>query len=1158
LDRSRTIDGSDRLYDVLLDYLELSERGLRPDSAEFVALHPEFAPELREFLETQDRLDGLTAPLREVSRAVFQAVRSESFSLAAPFGMADPVGVPRARNVGTYEIIGEIGRGGMGVVYKARDEKLGRVVALKMLRSANHASAAEITRFLAEARAKARLNHPNVVPLYEIGESDGLPYFVMALVEGGSLHARLADGPLPALQAAAIMQQVAEAIQHAHEHGVLHRDLKPHNILIRHERDAARPPVPNSSAETLCSRGPSAAQPVPMVSDFGLARLTEQEGLTATGEILGTPGYMPPEQAAGRVKDIGPHSDIYSLGAVLYSVLTGRPPFQAATMLETLRLVQEQAPVPPRRLNPGVTHDLEAVCLKCLEKEPERRYARAADLAADLRRFIAGKPTLARPRGKIDRVWQWARRRPALAGMATACAAAVLTLAAGAVLYTLQLRAHNVELGKAREQEQSQKEQAEARGRLLQRRAYGDGIRRAAECWENLRAQLKDQESGRSVGDVLSEMPRVEDCVLSAPSGGSDEDLRGFEWRYLRRLGSGIRVLRGHRGDVADVMFSPDGGLAAAAGGNDGTARLWDVSDGKQVWCIRRRGEVDAVALSADGRLLALTERARVGEPFEDNPGDLQVWDRQSGEQVANLTFGARHVSAVAFAPDGHTLAAAAAGQNGAGLVMVWEVGSWKQRYVWRTTGAGTGLCFSADSRALAEAQPDAVGPPALRVHDLQTGQSNSILLGRFADAIMRLAFAPDGRTLASGGCQGQVVLWDTATGTPRKNWSVPQMVISGLAFLPGGEKLAVAAKTPAGSPRMRATVQLWDVATAQPCSDAWGPGGLIHNLAVAPDRTVALACGDTTVRLWNPERLSESRVLPWNHKETWTVAFAPDGQTLATAGDDGKVKLWDMARSKLRASLMGHLGLVSGVAFHPDGKVLASIGYDGKICLWDVASGSLLGRYFKFSAPPVRCLAFAPDGRTLATGGRDHTIRLWDIQLDGRTVPEPTLRAELTGHAKDVLCLAFRPDGQLLASGCDDRTLRLWDVQTGAHVRTIEEAMSVRCVAFHPDGRLVWGTDEGEVKIAGTAEDSPVSLLAGHSRPVRTLALTRDGRTLASGGEDNTVRLWQLATGQALMTLRGHEKPVYAASFAPNGQWLATGSYDGTVRLWPAELEAP
>ena len=509
--------------------------------------------------------------------------------------------------------------------------------------------------------------------------------------------------------------------------------------------------------------------------------------------------------------------------------------------------------------------------------------------------------------------------------------------------------------------------------------------------------------------------------------------------------------------------------------------------------------------------------------------------------------------------PDGGSFAVTGEGSDKAGVTVVWEVGTWKQRFQWRLRGgAGSGLCFSADGRTLAEAPPNGPKPAAIRLHDLQTGQERSIHMGRFSDVIWRLAFAPDGRTLASGGSEGRVVLWDVASGSPRLDWSIPGRIISGLSFSPGGDTLAVAAKTPAGSQRARATVQLWDASSGRPCSDAWGLGRLIHNLAVAPDGSVALACGDTMARLWNPKRLEASHKLPGSHKETWTVAFSPDGRILATGGDDTKVKLWDVGVGKLRATLSGHLALVSCLAFHPGGKFIASASYDYKIRLWDVASGSPLSPPLKGSTAAIRCLAFAPDGRTLATGGRDHIIRLWDVRIDAGGRPEIGARAELTGHTEDVLGLAFSPDGQLLASASDDRTIRLWDGQTGRPLRTIEEGVSVRCVVFAPDGRLAWGTDEGEVKFAATAEDSPATVLAGHAGRVRTVTFTPDGRTLASAGDDQTVRLWQAATGQPLLTLRGHDKPIYGVSFAPNGRSLATACYDGTVRLWPAESDGP
>ncbi len=1141
MNRSDPTTRDERLQEVLLHYFEAAERGIRPDSAELVARHPDLAPDLSEFLQTQHRLEDLTAPVRQVSAALAQAARS-GWSLAPGGGSAASGQVVAGRKVGEYELIDEIGRGGMGVVYKARDRRLGRLVAVKMIRSAALASPAEVERFLAEARAKARLDHPNLVPIFEVGEADGLPYFVMALVDGGSLQQRLAAGPLPAREAAEVVRQVGLGIEHAHGRGVLHRDLKPQNILLQTKGDSHAGGEPGSTPTRW----------VPKVSDFGLARLVDQEGQTATGEILGTPGYMPPEQAAGRAKDVSRRSDVYSLGAVLYGLLTGRPPFQAATVLETIRLVQEQDPVPPRRLNPSTPRDLEAVCLKCLEKEPGARYARAADLVADLQRFLDGKPTLARRAGRMGRALRWARRRPALAAMSAASTAALLALVAGATAYTLELRSHNAELADARGMEQWQR-QAEARGRLLQRKAYADGIWRAGEDWENLRRQIEDQNSGRPVPDVLGDLPGPDEYMLPSPPGQASEDLRGFEWYYLRRAGSGLRVWRGHRDDPPGVAFSRDGRLAATAGAGDGTARVWDARTGKEIGRYPGRGWVCAAGLSPDGCLLALAGCAKEPDLHPEERGDLQVLDRLTGARVADPALGAWAVRAVAFAPDGGSLAAAGDCPDGAGVIGVWDAGSWRERFRWRNAPTGAALAFSPDGRYLAEAgQPTVTGTPAIRIHDLHSNQVRT-LSPRPLEVVSRLAFAPDGRLLASGSVQGRLVLWDVASGSPHREWGLTGMAVSGLAFSPDGQTLATAGMTPKGVQPMRGLVQLWDVLTGRPRSGTWGPGGLIHNLAYSPDgRSVAVACGDATIRVWDPDRLTDSRELPASHKEAWAVAYSPDGRTLVTGGDDDRIRMWDADSGGLRATLRGHTALVSTVAFHPTGKFFASGSYDKQLRLWDTASGAPLGAPVDGHTAPVRCLAFAPDGHTVASGGRDRGILLWDVVVaaDGRI--SLGRRAQLPAHNADVLSVAFSPDGRLLASSSDDRTVRVWDALTGEPIRTVgEQPGPVRAVAFAPDGRLAWGTDEGEVRITAATGLAPVAVLSGHAGKVRTIAFSADGRTLASAGDDQSVRLWQAATGQPLLALRGHKKAIYAVSFAPDGRSLATACYDGTVRVW-------
>ncbi len=334
------------------------------------------------------------------------------------------------RRFGDYELLEEVGRGGMGVIFKARQVSLDRLVALKMILAGTYASEDAVERFKAEARAAANLEHPGIVPIYEIGELDGQHFFSMAFIDGGSLQQQLADGPLPPLVAARLVRQVADALDHAHAHGIIHRDIKPHNILLTAEWGARS--AEQGEAADLSLRGPHAEHLIPKVSDFGLAKMTQQEsGRTASGETMGTPSYMPPEQAAGHSREVGPRSDVYSLGAVLYSLLTGRPPFQAASAMDTLRQVIEQEAVPLRQLNPVVPRDLETIALKCLQKEPARRYASARELADELGRFLDGQLILARPVGTLERAWRWGKRNRAIA---IALVAVMLSLTTGAIV----------------------------------------------------------------------------------------------------------------------------------------------------------------------------------------------------------------------------------------------------------------------------------------------------------------------------------------------------------------------------------------------------------------------------------------------------------------------------------------------------------------------------------------------------------------------------------------------------------------------------------------------------------------------------------------------------------------------------------------------------
>jgi serine/threonine-protein kinase len=350
------VTGSDeRLTAVLREYLEEQDSGRRPDRAALRVRHPDLADDLDEFFAESDRLAGCAAWLGGTPAGAARTL--------PPPGLAGP---PPWRFAG-YELLEEVGRGGMGVVYRARQAGTNRTVAVKLLRADDPSGAA---RLLAEARAAARLDHPGIVPIIEVGEHAGRPFLAMAFADGTSLAARLADGSLPPREAARVVRDAARAVQHAHDAGVIHRDLKPGNVLLE----------PDGRVR---------------VTDFGLAKRTGEETLTADGAVLGTPGYMPPEFAAGGARGAGPAADVYGLGAVLYACLTGRPPFDGPTPLDTLRRVADEEPIPPRQWDAGIDRGLQAVCLKCLAKDPAHRYRSAEELAADLDRYLAGEPPLA-------------------------------------------------------------------------------------------------------------------------------------------------------------------------------------------------------------------------------------------------------------------------------------------------------------------------------------------------------------------------------------------------------------------------------------------------------------------------------------------------------------------------------------------------------------------------------------------------------------------------------------------------------------------------------------------------------------------------------------------------------------------------------------------
>jgi eukaryotic-like serine/threonine-protein kinase len=512
----------------------------------------------------------------------------------------------RIRYFGNYEIIREIAHGGMGVVFEARQVSLHRKVALKMILAGQLADEGAVRRFYTKAEATANLDHPGIVPVYEVGQHQGQHYFSMGFVEGQSLSQRLAEGPLPARGAAELIRRVSEAIEYAHQRGVIHRDLKPANILL--DRSGS-----------------------PRVTDFGLAKKVQGDsGLTGSGQIMGTPSYMPPEQAGGGRGAVGPAADVYALGATLYALVTGRPPFQAATAMDTVIQVVGDEPVPPRRLNASIPRDLETICLKCLEKEPGKRYPRAAALGEDLRRYLAGEPILARPVGPPERAWRWCRRNRVVTGLAAGIA---LALVLGTVVATY----FSVRATKGEHAALANAKEARANLKVVSRRLYAANIGLAHQAWKAGHVTKVDE--------MLNEMQQLD---APGPDDATAANLRGFEWRYLWRLcHADLNAVSGHEGSVSAVAFSPDGKTLTSASW-DKTAKLWDVATARELRALAgHSGSVWCAAFAPDGKTLATGSLDRT----------VKLWNVASGEVVATLAGHTQSVHNVAWSTDGATLA---------------------------------------------------------------------------------------------------------------------------------------------------------------------------------------------------------------------------------------------------------------------------------------------------------------------------------------------------------------------------------------------------------------------------------------------------------------------------------------------------------------------
>lgn len=1180
------------------EILALRHQGVNPQEADYVREYPEFSDVVSEVFKDRNSIEE-TAPLP--AREPPETVDLKTAHADTDWLLQQNRRTPHLQRLGDYDLLEQIGKGGMGVVYRAYQRSADRIVALKVIRPEKLAGLDDsrnretVERFRIESRAAAQLAHDNIATVFDVGEIDGRHYYSMRYVEGTSLAELVRDaGPLPSRRATGYMQQVASALHEAHQHGVLHRDLKPHNILLDKKADR------------------------PLIADFGLAKFMQTErGVTMTGDVFGSPPFMSPEQARDAA-NVTTSTDVYAIGATLYSLICGKPPFQAGSVGETLNLVITRDPVAPRSHQSSIDRDLETICLKCLEKEPSKRYASAAEVAAELQRYLNGEPIEARPVSVIERTVRLAQRFPVVATLlVVAILCAIAATAASTIGYLRVASALNAQSIALANESEARKELQDQADDLLaakqtaevKEKVANDARAKAKQESEKRReslylAQIRQAQRSLEEGDVLMARSILE----TLRPGRNESDLRGFEWFYL------WRQVNNHGRLIADQL-----------------------------------AKINAVAWSPDTQTVAVTQDARI-----------LILDHETGDTLHVLESRSGPINTIAFSSDGELLASGAGGPNQKGKITIWQVATASILHQMEESNPVTSLAFlpktnqlvAASSRLNAAANTPgarfdtADGFGKVQIWDASTGQAVRELPDLPNTGLLSVACSQDGRWVAAGDHQGAVYLWDlpaeqlsrTLPGMPGHVWD--------LAFSRDSLNLACGS----GSFADVGEVRIYDPESGRTLQSMHMHDGAVFAVDYSPRGDVLATAGwDRIIRVWradaardpvrNRNRRADLRATIYGHTNAIrSLAFSPDGEDLLTGTHQVRSDLPDVlqrwtlrnqtdiietgvsnsvsyrynrdalggkAKLSSRSTAMGQLSTdrrsvfvssfttgesqkidcdfpIQAVVFSPDNSKLLLAGRNVPTEVWDWKRRKLL---YRLDIGSLKFALFASDAPTLITGSfykqATAVVSYWDSETGEplEKVAGETARWRFEANPPELSSnfeasyLGF-PSQSVSSLASSIPGISSFDIDTAKHgrMRTFRSMNGYNRTAFvDSSGDLFWirharavsahshFSPQGNLAITSPYQRRPTTITDLTNRS--TIAeldcyltggqFSPDGRLLITAEGAPIARLLDGRSGEEVARLEGHSDVVWDATISPDGRRAVTSSWDGTVKIW-------